>query len=610
VIASSLLCALLAILWLLDSLRLRGRVKALVTLPVFATTEPLAADASMPSDYRVILRQGVVLDKAVARAAMAYAREHQLRALDLVASDLEAWRALLLVQAVDIARFRTTRLAAGRSAGDAMVVATASWDALLPEDREPASPLAMTRLARTLKLRACTAFDFVVVPPFTTSASTRESDRADLVEYVFGEFSFGIVLMQNMLVFSSCFVAPKFALAALMALHAQLLIATSSTLLLPRGRWLQAITRSLSDTTMALTALVTRLFRASDDANARRDIYRDLLADGTSRFFEPRRDTCPICGGTALASSISTVDRYGFKPGDFTLETCAGCHHFFQNPRLSIEGLDFYYRDFYDGLGEGMLDTLFTFDTRSYEERARIVTGFVTPRRWLDVGGGHGHFCCIARETWKGAKFDGLDLSESIDEAERRGWTDRSFRGLFPEVAGEIGAGEKYDVVSMSHYLEHTRDPRAEIEAANAVLETGGLLMIEVPDPESRLGKIFGSYWVPWFQPQHQHLVSASNLLALLRESRFEPLVWHRGEAHQKSDLTLFAVTLLNRIAPPPDLPWRPKSTPFARAWRQLVWCPGLILVGFFWVIDQLVAPLLQREGWSNTYRVLARRTS
>jgi hypothetical protein len=136
------------------------------------------------------------------------------------------------------------------------------------------------------------------------------------------------------------------------------------------------------------------------------------------------------------------------------------------------------------------------------------------------------------------------------------------------------------------------------------------LLMIEVPDPESRMGNILGSYWVPWFQPQHQHLLSVSNLSVMLRDNHFEPIVWHRGEAHQTNDLTFFVFTLLNRIAPPLDLPWKTSSGALSRLWRQMIWCPGLLLVGVFWAIDQLIAPALRREGWSNTYRVLARRTS
>ena len=41
--------------------------------------------------------------------------------------------------------------------------------------------------------------------------------------------------------------------------------------------------------------------------------------------------------------------KAGYDVTGFTLEQCGDCGHVFQNPRLTPEGLEFYYRDFYDG---------------------------------------------------------------------------------------------------------------------------------------------------------------------------------------------------------------------------------------------------------------------
>ena len=131
--------------------------------------------------------------------------------------------------------------------------------------------------------------------------------------------------------------------------------------------------------------------------------------------------------------------------------------HVFQNPRLSIEGLDFYYGDFYDGVGEEGLEAVFSSGRKSYDGRVAIVDRHVEPNRWLDVGTGHGHFCLIAKGRWPGASFHGLDMTDSVEIAERRGWIETGHRGLFPEVAP--GLADQYDVVSMHHYLEHTREP-------------------------------------------------------------------------------------------------------------------------------------------------------
>src|SRR6266852_9153817 len=81
-----------------------------------------------------------------------------------------------------------------------------------------------------------------------------------------------------------------------------------------------------------------------------------------------------------------------------------------------------------------LTQTVFASEMKEYRARARLVANFAKPRRWLDVGAGHGHFCCLARDFLPDTRFEGLDLSESIDHAVKRKWVDRGIRGLFPEI--------------------------------------------------------------------------------------------------------------------------------------------------------------------------------
>ena len=254
------------------------------------------------------------------------------------------------------------------------------------------------------------------------------------------------------------------------------------------------------------------------------------------------------------------------------------------------------------------MEFVFGFAKQPYLSRARMVTAVApAPARWLDVGAGHGHFCMAARDELPATHFDGLDLSDSIDEAARRGWVEHAYRGLFPVLASELAG--RYDVVSMSHYLEHTLDQRAELAAANTALVDGGCLLIELPDPDYALGRVLGRYWLPWFQPQHLHLVSVKNLDKLLREHGFEPVTWHRGAAHQRVDLFFASYLLLDRIAPPPHLPWRWRG-PLGTAWRLATWTIGAPLIVVATLVDNLVGPAISKARVSNTYRVLARKVA
>jgi hypothetical protein len=232
---------------------------------------------------------------------------------------------------------------------------------------------------------------------------------------------------------------------------------------------------------------------------------------------------------------------------------------------------------------------------------------FTTPRAWLDVGAGHGHFCRLAREIWPDTTFDGLDQSAGIEEAERRGWIDHGYRGEFVARAGEL-AGQ-YDVVSMHHYLEHTREPFDELDAAAKVLPAGSYLLIELPDPESSFGCILGRWWLPWLQPQHQHMIPVQNLVQALTDRGFSAVAIERGAAHQGGDLLFSLALALIAIAPDPRLPW---LTTGPTRWRRLrhttVWAVGRPLLVVAYLLDELLRQVVRRTCGGNAYRVLARK--
>ncbi len=122
---------------------------------------------------------------------------------------------------------------------------------------------------------------------------------------------------------------------------------------------------------------------------ALREAYAKELADGTAVFFAERATACPWCASPRIRGHLRTTDLFQHKPGHFTLDRCEDCGHVFQNPRLNDRGLAFYYRDFYDGLGEEQLGSLFAGRTASYRSRAASVKPHLTGRaEWLDVGTG------------------------------------------------------------------------------------------------------------------------------------------------------------------------------------------------------------------------------
>jgi len=583
-----------------DAVRGRARLGALRTLA--------PSDDPVDPDHQFVTAAGVTLDEATRRAASAYARRESLDSVDLVPADLPVEEALDLAALVDPATYRAARLRPGRGAFRAMLVRKDLLERTDVAATENLDAVAMVAAAAEFKRHASTGCDLAVAPTLV-AAPVDVDQRLAFIRALFDSATplvVGIPVAQWTIIGAGVVLAPPWGLAALAGYCAVPFVATAGSPIMPRDRAQGAALRWAREPVRWLRT-VTGTWRPPpepDPIEERRAGYEAELAAGLDRFFEPRREACPICASTRLSVRLRTTDVFQHKPGEFVLEACDDCGLIFQNPRLSIEGLDFYYRDFYDGLGQEISELIFGATDSSYLGRSEMIAGHAEPKRWLDVGAGHGHFCLVARDRWPDTSFDGLDLSDSIDEAARRGWVDQGYRGMFPELAPDFAGA--YDVVSMHHYLEHTREPLEELDAAKVALEPGGHLLIELPDPESIFGRLLGRWWIPWFQPQHQHLLSIGHLERALTDRGFEIVTRDRSAAHQTVDAVIAVWLRLDNLAPA-ELPWLPPRTMWGRAKRFLVLGLGSPLFAVAALFDQAAKLMMRRQDLGNTYRVLAK---
>jgi SAM-dependent methyltransferase len=600
---------------IIGALRLRGRLAALAVVEPGLSQRPIGEDVPEDDGWVLLTAEGVHVDAVTRRDAVAHAEREGLDALDLVPGDLASERAMDLARLVDPATFRSDRHAAGRGAQHALLVRRTVLERaeLADEPTSELDPITFAERLQVVKRYAPTATDLAVAPVLPASSAVDDVDkRLAYLRSMFGPTTsavLGLPAVAYVVIGAGLVVNPAWGAFALVAWSAAPAIATAGTPLQPRDLPVHALRRIVDGPRSWVQTLLGRWrppTEAGDPVEDLRPVYAELVADGIERFFEPRRDDCPWCGSEELSVRISTTDRYQFKPGTFTLEECATCGHTFQNPRLSVEGLDYYYRDFYDGISDDKFEVIFSWGAGLEHDRARMVEGLHEPKRWLDVGTGHGHFALLAAEVWPDTVFEGLDLGESVAEAERRGWIAKAHRGFLPDLAGELEG--QFDVVSMHHELEHTRDPRAEIAAAAKVLAPGGFLEIEVPDPEFPLSRVLGERWLPFFQPQHQHLVTLGNLTSELEGLGFDVLRVVRGDAHRAVDVVSAAWFVVNGAAPQDDLPWLERGSPRVGLQRLVTFALGLPLLALAALADQVVGLWVKQADRGNAYRVLAQK--
>ncbi|MFI0446433.1 class I SAM-dependent methyltransferase [Actinomadura sp. 6N118] len=574
------------------------------------------SDKPVAEDHHFVTVAGVVLDDETRRAASAYATAHRLQVLDLVPAGLDCARALELARRVEPDTYRSARLARGIGGGHAILVTADVAERAKLTRFAGLNVAELEELSVKLKTYAPVGTDLAVaerIAPVGCSPADRRTILrgrwpSDLPEYLTGNLIGLSVLSTGVAwAFASRRKGDVAAAAAVVAATcAQPSLATFGTPLHPRD--LLGFSLMRPATALARWARVAAQREEPDPELPRlRREYAAEVAERADSFVEPRRTDCPWCGGTALRRLVTSGDHQHHRPGVFILDKCQDCGHVFQNPRLSSAGLEFHYRDFYDGPGGPEVERGFRLAAPHYRDRARMLRGHAKPEAWLDVGGGHGHFCNAARDVWPETRFDALDMSVSIKEAEERGWIDGGHLGFFPDLADKLAGA--YDVVSMHHYLEHTVDPYSELDAAATVLPPGGHLLIEVPDPEWIIGRVAGRWWHAWFQPQHLNFVPLDNLVAALADRGLETVAVERGPAHQPVDFLMIVMMLAHRVVPDPAKPWQPeRHARLRRALRTGVYLAAGPAMFAAASADQLLAPLIKRGPRSNTYRVLARR--
>jgi len=234
--------------------------------------------------------------------------------------------------------------------------------------------------------------------------------------------------------------------------------------------------------------------------------------------------SCYYCKGTDWADFLTAHDDLTGRPGTFTFITCKRCGLRYQNPRLRIEHV----KDFYDNeyiahrkkTDWGPLTKFFNWVMDRHDrQKEKLVQRYVKlgPKSdVLDVGCAVGTFLQKVRAR-HGAHVVGVDFkdlrgSQSLEGVEFH-------CGLFYEQPLER---ERFDAITMWHFLEHDYDPLRTLQTARQLLKSSGYLVIEVPRLDSLTFRLYGDRWPGVQAPQHTVLYDRKMLLRMVRKAGLE----------------------------------------------------------------------------------------
>ena len=326
---------------------------------------------------------------------------------------------------------------------------------------------------------------------------------------------------------------------------------------------------------------------------------------------------CPACGSAKRdARQYSRHDDGGVMPDVWRMVRCGDCRSLYLDPRPAAESLPRAYLDYYthqaehedvpEGGAGGLVWSLvhgylnWRFGMRrtpsnkfgalvfsaieplrlklDYYGRHLARAQFPQPGRLLDVGCGNGAFLLRAREMgWNVAGCE--PDAKAVSACQAQGLD--VIRG---DVFSSALDGELFDVVTISHVLEHVTDPQALLKRAKALMNPGGVLWVAIPNTRSLGLRVFREAWINLHFPFHLCIPSPECLLGWINAAGFKSARRVRRGAHARFH-------------------WS-KSFPIAQ--RESVTVPSTLGLSACRAIDDLLASLTAR--WAEEIVMIAHK--
>jgi len=271
---------------------------------------------------------------------------------------------------------------------------------------------------------------------------------------------------------------------------------------------------------------------------------------------------CPICGGrerTLLYTDLT--DRvFVVAPGKWALYRCGECQSAWLDPRPNQSSIGRAYESYYTHVAEDdvaaqpksvLVRQLHALQNDYKNMRYGLARHPATiggrwlvrllpslrakadaqcrhlPRppadggRLLDIGFGNGGFLKIASEM--GWNAEGIDFdAKAVEVARARGLN------VSRASAAELSSrNEPYDVITLSHVIEHVYDPISLLRDLYRLLKPGGCLWLDTPNLGSYGAQRFGPDWQALDPPRHLALFNPASLRMSLTKAGFKQIEQH-----------------------------------------------------------------------------------
>ena len=235
---------------------------------------------------------------------------------------------------------------------------------------------------------------------------------------------------------------------------------------------------------------------------------------------------CNICRSSKYQLLFKGKDRLHRVDNTlFNVVKCSNCGLVYLNPQPNQKELIKYYPKNY-GPYKNINDVKFGFFSRNLKKiikkinqnNRRIKPIESSAVNYLDFGCGGGINLEGVKKLHPNWNLYGLDNNEFACKKTR----EKGFEVFCGDIL-EINLPKNFfDIVNMSHVIEHLNHPRKILEKINSSIKSGGNLIVSTPNFNSLEAKLFKNYWYALDVPRHLFFFTPETIKILLSKVGFK----------------------------------------------------------------------------------------
>jgi SAM-dependent methyltransferase len=223
---------------------------------------------------------------------------------------------------------------------------------------------------------------------------------------------------------------------------------------------------------------------------------------------------CGLCGSPSGRELYTTKDRLGNSDESFSIVQCERCGVLRTLPAMSESELGRFYPDDYWGTPEPTQEWILSSQSEKtkFLRRCGLSGGLI-----LDVGCGAGFFLrALDARTW-----DRFGVETSAAASRRAEAVIGTGHVVTGTLTGSSWEDPLFDVVTFWSALEHTNEPRKNLQKARRLLNTGGTLIVQMPNAAIYQARLIDGDWIALDAPRHRYHFTSAVLEPLLSASGF-----------------------------------------------------------------------------------------